>query len=515
MKKITLVIVHWNTPDSLSKLLSRVSDSSLDIIVVDNNSDTSLSNIKNTYRQVRFIENDHNRGYAAACNQGAAHANGDWILFLNPDVDITPQKITDIQDYAQEQNLDACSPEPSSKDYKKPIPSILSLLREFTKLSLIIPPLPTQHTLFGGGLMIKKEVLMSIGGWDERFFLWFEDSDLSKRLIDHGYSIGWAPVEIGHSGGETFTLLKDDMKKGIFFTSMYAYADKHFGSFGKYIINTLVHHYTSVHLPLIENCSVSLVVPNMEEAQLDFFLKNNKEAIKEIDDVIIVSSSIEDQDVWKYRHTYPRVRFIPIKTNNGFTHTVNLGMRASTGKWVGTLNDDTIIPSKNWTDDMIKKTESVEHVGSLNPKIESPKGIVESFGVSVLKHGKAKPLVKKTSNTPFEVDASNAAAVLYARKALQKVGLFDTLFGSYLEDIDLSLRLKKKGWKNIVVPDVRIVHYGQQTSKKLGVKKQWLDFKNWILVIAKNWTLSDLIRYFPHIIIERLRNLSGIIKSLS
>lgn len=515
MKEISIVIVHWNTPKSLSKLLSTVYDEKLDIIVVDNNSKMSIQKIQKSYPNVQFIENQYNRGYAAACNQGATQAQSDWVLFLNPDVNISHDDVMHLRDYAVKKGYDACSPEPQSSDYKKPLPSVLSLLTEFTKLSYITPSLSKNKTLFGGGLLIKKSVLYALGGWDERFFLWFEDSDLTKRLLDKSYTIGWAPIKITHKGGETFKLLSDSKKKGIFFTSMYAYADKHFTHTGKFIINKLRKHYTPYNIPPIQECSASVVVPNMNIKQLNFFLKENIKTLESIEDLIVVSSSLTNENIWKYRTEYPYIRFISILKNKGFAHTVNIGMRASSGSWIGTINDDTVIPSNDWIPKMIQQTETIERIGSLNPTIQSPNNEVESIGVSVLKHGKALPLTKKQSDTPYEVDASNAAAVLYSQDALQKVGLFDTTFGSYLEDIDLSLRLQKKGWINIVVPDVRIIHYGQQTSKKMGAKKQWLDFKNWILVIGKNWTLTDLIRYFPHIIIERLRNLSGIIKSLS
>ena len=114
----------------------------------------------------------------------------------------------------------------------------------------------------------------------------------------------------------------------------------------------------------------------------------------------------------------------------------------------------------------------------------------------------------------IEVDATNAAAVIYSREALNKVGVFDEKFGSYLEDIDLALRLKRAGYKNIVSLKTKITHLGQSTSKDLKWRKQYLDFKNWILVILKNWSIQDLILNFPGILIERLRNFSAFLKIL-
>ncbi|MFH1967549.1 MAG: glycosyltransferase, partial [Patescibacteria group bacterium] len=111
------------------------------------------------------------------------------------------------------------------------------------------------------------------------------------------------------------------------------------------------------------------------------------------------------------------------------------------------------------------------------------------------------------------VDATNAACVLYSRPALDQVGLFDERFGSYLEDIDLSLRLTRAGWQNLVCHEVAVVHQQQASSQTLGWRKNWLDTKNWWLVILKNWSCRQWLKYWPGILLERGRNLSGLIRS--
>jgi GT2 family glycosyltransferase len=113
-----------------------------------------------------------------------------------------------------------------------------------------------------------------------------------------------------------------------------------------------------------------------------------------------------------------------------------------------------------------------------------------------------------------KADAVNAAVVLYTNDALNKTGIYDERFGSYLEDIDHSLRLSRNGFDNIVVTNAKVIHVGQSTSKSIGVKKQFYDARNWWLVIFKNWRVKKTIRYFPSIIMERLRNLSGILKAI-
>lgn len=519
--KLSIIIVHWNTPHALSKQLELIgSHPSTEIMVVDNNSKSKPR--LTSFPHITYIQSDTNRGYASGCNLGATHAKGEWLLFLNPDTHMTFAIIEQLIEYASSHKLDACSPLPESEDYRKPLPSLFSLLHEFTPLNRIMRSIPARHhTLFGGGLLIKKSVLKSIGGWDERFFLWFEDSDITQRLLDKKYAIGWANITFSHAGGTSFLSLDTTSKRSLFFSSMRIYAHKHFGLLSKTVINMLASRYTPDKLSTTSAKGISVVVPNMRKEQLDWFLTNNALALKHIDNIILVTSALHEQNIWPYRLSYPHIRWILIEKNYGFAHTVNIGMRCSTGDWVGTMNDDVVLPTDaktSWTHNLVQSAETYTHkhtslhVGSINPLIRKPDNTVESMGVSLNVKGKAVPITHSHTTNTHEVPITNAACVLYNRKALQHAGIFDESFGSYLEDVDLSLRLRKHGYVNLVEPTVEIIHYGQQTSYSLGRTKKWLDFKNWILVIAKNWTPQDLLLHLPSICLERLRNFSGMMK---
>ncbi len=238
MNFISIIIVHWNTPELLKKQLTFLkSDQNLEIIVVDNKSEKSVDWVKKDFPNITLIKNSVNQGYAGGCNSGAKGAKGNWLLFLNPDLLITNKQIIEMVDQAEKNNFDAASSEPGSNNYQKPLPSPLSLLIEFTPLNRLIDlNIFKQKTLFGGCLLIKNKVLKQLGGWDERFFLWFEDSDLTKRLYDNNYRVGWLNIKINHIGGASFKKLGDKNKRKIFFTSMNLYAKKHFSIVGRLVI---------------------------------------------------------------------------------------------------------------------------------------------------------------------------------------------------------------------------------------------------------------------------------------
>src|SRR3989344_2253955 len=137
-KKLTIIIVHWNTPEVLKKSLALLlkKDHS-QIIVIDNSSTKKIDWVKKEFPAVELIENKINRGYAFACNQGVTKAVGEWLLFFNPDVEITSEQITELLTYTETNQLDACSVK-TNESYQKPLPSALSLLLEFTPIKRLV-----------------------------------------------------------------------------------------------------------------------------------------------------------------------------------------------------------------------------------------------------------------------------------------------------------------------------------------------------------------------------------------
>ena len=240
MKKIvSVIIIHWNTPDLLETLLTSLGKSEeIEIIVVDNHSGNFLSeNQLKKYPAATFVINQENKGFASACNQGTLKATGKWLLFLNPDVQVTASEVLKMVEYAESHKLDALSPNPDSDAYAKPIPTPMSLLQEFTPLGKLLPASKlTKKTLTGGCLLIKKAVLIQLEGWDEAFFLWFEDSDLTKRLYDANSAVGWYPKPIFHKGAGSIKQLSSAEQKELFFHSMQSYADKYFSMSGQLIV---------------------------------------------------------------------------------------------------------------------------------------------------------------------------------------------------------------------------------------------------------------------------------------
>ena len=243
--QITFIIVNWNRWDLVAKQLPILTHfKSGQVIVVDNFSDTDLpQHLKTKFDQVIWLLNKQNLGFARACNLGAQKAQSEWLFFLNPDVMFDrDEQILALLRYAQANQLDAVSPQPEKNQvdlYAKNLPTVYNLVQEFTPLGRFLPQQNGVKSLTGGLLLIKKSVLQKIGGWDGDFFVWFEDCDLTYRLLEGGYKVGWSPEVIHHIGAGSVLKLEMKERKRLYFGSMQKYADKHFGWLGQLAVKII------------------------------------------------------------------------------------------------------------------------------------------------------------------------------------------------------------------------------------------------------------------------------------
>jgi len=233
-----------------------------------------------------------------------------------------------------------------------------------------------------------------------------------------------------------------------------------------------------------------------------------------------MSSSIQ-------RHCEPAAAGVAISlpTNTGFAYAVNRGIEASKFDHVCVCNNDLTV-HKSWFKEIVTTIRQ-----NKDPKITTFFGLVlnkdgtkvESRGLKFYPYGKAQnldnslPYLRTSApahqRTNYLIWGASASIVVYHKPTLLKVGLFDERFFAYEEDVDLAYRLAKSGFKTLFVPTAISHHLGGGTSSKMGNFRHQHDFKNWILLIAKNYSLKEILQNFPAIFIERLRNLSGLIKS--
>lgn len=201
--------------------------------------------------------------------------------------------------------------------------------------------------------------------------------------------------------------------------------------------------------------------------------------------------------------------------NTGFAKACNDGARAAEkyfqSKYLAFINDD-IQFSQPWLDVCTIELEKRKWFAT-TPLIRQADGSPENVGYRVLPQGKVL-LSKSLNSSSSDLDGLTAAALVVRQDVFEKLHGFDERFFAYLEDVDLFLRAKKHGYRFGTTQSVSVTHRGQGTSSSMPVRKRWLDLRNWYLLMYKNWDMQTVAKHLPQIFIERLRNLSGLLKAL-
>jgi N-acetylglucosaminyl-diphospho-decaprenol L-rhamnosyltransferase len=260
MKKILdVVIVNWNSGSHLRRCLETVESSVRDafefgrVVVVDNAStDSSLSGLSFPGIPFMMVQNSENRGFAAACNQGAGGSQADYLLFLNPDVRLETEslgKVIHFMEQPANARFAICSIQLFDSEQRisrtcARFPTPKSLIGQMLGLDRIFPRWVPGHFLpypdhlqskevdqvIGAFFVVRRKVFESLSGFDARFFVYFEDMDLSYRAFRSGwYSYYLTSSWAHHKGGGCSEQVRA-LRLYYSLKSRILYGFKHFGS---------------------------------------------------------------------------------------------------------------------------------------------------------------------------------------------------------------------------------------------------------------------------------------------
>ena len=260
LPNLDIIIVNWNAGDQLWDCLKSIEAMCLDgfklsrVVVVDNAStDGSADCLDDIDLPLIVIRNMQNRGFAAACNQGAKGSGANYLLFLNPDTRLFQTSLSVPIQFMKDkanQNVGICgiqlvdeSGRVSHTCARFPTPG-----RFFSKmvgLDRLFPRSFPSHFMsewdhgqtrdvdqvMGAFFVIRRQLFETLGGFDERFFVYFEDLDLSYRANSAGWkTLYLADAKAYHKGGGT----SEQVKATRMFYSLRSrilYGYKHFGWF--------------------------------------------------------------------------------------------------------------------------------------------------------------------------------------------------------------------------------------------------------------------------------------------
>lgn len=252
---ISVIIVNYRVKYFLEQTLLSVQEAlqGLDgeVLVIDNASgDDSLAFLRPRFPDVRFIANEENVGFARANNIGISQAKGDYTLILNPDTIVTRESILkSLERIRTDERCGAIGVRMLDgngnflPESKRAFPTPWVSFCKIFGLSRLFPNSPRfakyhlryldEHEshqieiLAGAFMLCRTDVLQRIGGFDDDFFMYGEDIDLSYRIVKQGFKNYYLPLNIIHYKGESTK--KDSMRYvQVFYDAMLIFYRKHY-----------------------------------------------------------------------------------------------------------------------------------------------------------------------------------------------------------------------------------------------------------------------------------------------
>jgi GT2 family glycosyltransferase len=206
--RVSIIIVNTNELHHLKPCLQSIFQQTypdFEALLVDNAStDGSLEYVREAYPSVKIIRNKTNLGYAGANNVGFKHASGELVAVLNPDTRVNPDWLIELVPFMQDQQIGLATPKILLLDRPDLINTCgnqvtysgLTFCRGLAQPMDRFSVPEIVSAVSGAAFVIKKSLLEKIGGFDESFFLYYEETDLSLRAALAGKSCLYVPTAI-------------------------------------------------------------------------------------------------------------------------------------------------------------------------------------------------------------------------------------------------------------------------------------------------------------------------------
>ncbi len=274
--KASLIIINYNgadlTVDCISSAKKTAGNLNIEMLVVDNAStDDSYEKINKKHPDIKIIRNSKNLGYAGAVNKGVFSCSGEYAAASNNDIIFKEGSLETLLKFLEAtENAGACGPQqlysdgswqysygylPGIKLAVKDLFFISAANRLFAKLFYKINNEAKPVEYIDGALMvIKKDIFVEVGGFDEDYFFFTEEADFCKKLYDKGFYCYYCPeAQIIHLRGASYEAMAEDEKRAqMFISSKIIYCRKHLSKLASrgYILIELLH---SVKMKILYN----------------------------------------------------------------------------------------------------------------------------------------------------------------------------------------------------------------------------------------------------------------------
>ena len=250
----------------------------------------------------------------------------------------------------------------------------------------------------------------------------------------------------------------------------------------------------------MDSLLISVVVLNWNGRQvLDDCLRSLHNQTYRPIEIIVVDNASTDGSVDFLKEKFQDVNLIVNEKNLGFGAGNNIGIRASHGRYIMMLNNDTRLDPK-CVEELRKSIEKDERYGACASKIllDSQPDIIDGVGIVVcpdgLSFGRGRLEKSDRYDEEEEIFFASDGACLYRREMLDDIGLYDEDFFAYADETDMGWRARLAGWKCTYSPKAIVYHHHSTSSGgRVSAFKAFLVERNRIWVALKNFPISLII----------------------
>lgn len=243
---LSIIVINYQSKDYLEKFLDStekylqgIDDFDFEVILVKNDTEPLTALAKNYQLPIKIINSQKNIGFGAANNLASKQATGKYLLFINPDTQLVDSSLQEMVRLLEKfPEIGVTGPKIIEADKNLPQPwtcgKKTSLSSVLFRNSINKPWNKNESTevdwVSGTALVLSKELFKKITGFDEKFFMYFEDQDLCLRVKDFGKKIIFFPsAKIIHFNGKSWKDEKE--KKHHFYKSQDYFFEKHHNKF--------------------------------------------------------------------------------------------------------------------------------------------------------------------------------------------------------------------------------------------------------------------------------------------
>lgn len=269
----------------------------------------------------------------------------------------------------------------------------------------------------------------------------------------------------------------------------------------------------------IQACLNAIKLSNYPNIEVIITINSpSKRTIKEI--LSEIEKAVSNHPIKK------RLRIIKVNRALGFAAACNLGFSHSKGRYVLFLNDDTII-ADNLINELVEACEANPNIACIQPKILSFRdkksfdysgaagGFIDLYGTPFCA-GRIFETVEEDYGQYDDIENicwASGACIFCRKSVLDETKAFQEEFFAHMEEIDLSLRILKKGYKIVLNPKTKVYHMGEKTTKKLNINSDFLKYRNNLMMILINFRGTHLVKIIlPRIFMDLLNFLVRVYK---